>query len=434
MPKPKPKTDAADRKGKERAARGSGHFVTVHEPDGGTHAVFLRGPAPQGMSHAGRPKGLATRARNAAHRADFISGGQVTGRQKDHAKAVKEAHRLRTAREAHNEGVKVRRHVAAAGIKGRQEGFRERLAAKAKRAPAKPSLREQVAAHRATKGAVADREYALRGKIYERRSELMARVQMATPATINKLRGQSRANNARENWLNERHKARQAAARPAPVPVHPAAAPYPSGAPPFHPLGRRSAAYGQHSAARTAEKAASLDRASALLREQRAAKAPAGVDLGGKPAAFNTNAHHAPELADRARAIRGAMPADHNAPALATPGLDLKRFAADVHEAARKTPHKVGGKAFVFGVHEEYSRSHPGMTADRFKHALVAANRARHLDLARADLPEAMNPVAVAASEVRNAGSTHHFVRVPGAAAPARPSLREMIQKHRKTT
>jgi CheY-like chemotaxis protein len=51
-----------------------------------------------------------------------------------------------------------------------------------------------------------------------------------------------------------------------------------------------------------------------------------------------------------------------------------------------------------------------GMTLPQFKRRLVEANRARVLDLARADLVGAMDPSEVQTSEIEDMGSTFHFV------------------------
>lgn len=69
-------------------------------------------------------------------------------------------------------------------------------------------------------------------------------------------------------------------------------------------------------------------------------------------------------------------------------------------------------KVFVSAIWhrlERNGRVHD-FSLDRFKQWLVAANRDRLLDLARADLVGAMDPRLVAESEIEDLGSTFHFV------------------------
>lgn len=91
-------TDEQDKpKGeRDRTPRGSGHFVTIHEPDGETHAVYIKGPAPKGMKRGGMPESVRKHLDR--------KGGEAR----------------------------------AAAIKGPQQGFREKLAA-AKAAQPKPT-------------------------------------------------------------------------------------------------------------------------------------------------------------------------------------------------------------------------------------------------------------------------------------------------------
>jgi hypothetical protein len=66
----------------------------------------------------------------------------------------------------------------------------------------------------------------------------------------------------------------------------------------------------------------------------------------------------------------------------------------------------------------------PDLSLDRFKRWLVAANRDQLLDLARADLVAAMDAKLVAESEIRDLGSTFHFV-VDRRLTPRYPSTQQ---------
>lgn len=55
------------------------------------------------------------------------------------------------------------------------------------------------------------------------------------------------------------------------------------------------------------------------------------------------------------------------------------------------------------------------MTMGEFKRWLVVQNRERHLNLARADLPDAMDRAKVDRSEIRDMGATFHFILDPTA-------------------
>jgi hypothetical protein len=69
-------------------------------------------------------------------------------------------------------------------------------------------------------------------------------------------------------------------------------------------------------------------------------------------------------------------------------------------------------KVFISAIWRQLE-SHGGVvdfSLDRFKRWLLAANRDRLLDLARADLVGAMDPRLVAESEVEDLGTTFHFV------------------------
>ncbi len=98
-------------------------------------------------------------------------------------------------------------------------------------------------------------------------------------------------------------------------------------------------------------------------------------------------------------------------PALA-PGVLAERVKA----AARDCPTGRYGDHKVFIAHVwDHLRAQPdfsAMTLDDFKHALAEANNLRLVDLARADLVQAMDPDEVSRSEVRYLGATFHFIRI----------------------
>ena len=96
--------------------------------------------------------------------------------------------------------------------------------------------------------------------------------------------------------------------------------------------------------------------------------------------------------------------------------LDPVVLAARVKDAARDCPTGRYGDHKVFIAHV-WDRLRPepefaGMDLDGFKRALAEANNLRLLDLARADLVQAMDPDDVRRSEVRYLNATFHFVRV----------------------
>jgi hypothetical protein len=67
---------------------------------------------------------------------------------------------------------------------------------------------------------------------------------------------------------------------------------------------------------------------------------------------------------------------------------------------------------FVSALWQHLARDRrlPDLSIDRFKRWLVAANRDQLLDLARADLVDAMDPRLVEESEIEDLGATFHFV------------------------
>jgi hypothetical protein len=106
----------------------------------------------------------------------------------------------------------------------------------------------------------------------------------------------------------------------------------------------------------------------------------------------------------------------------------LLDFAAAVHEAlpwvgAAPTERFGRRKVFVSALYAEMAKQAPYVpysvgSLDAFKARLVDANREGLLSLARADLVAAMDPDAVAASEIRSLGSEFHFVIDPTAREP----------------
>lgn len=102
----------------------------------------------------------------------------------------------------------------------------------------------------------------------------------------------------------------------------------------------------------------------------------------------------------------------HGAPIASLP---LDEFALRVVAAARTSPTGRFGANKVFIAHVWRAlRDDPdfrGMDLDAFKRRLTEANQARHLDLSRADLVEAMDPDDVGASEASHFGAQYHFIR-----------------------
>lgn len=71
-----------------------------------------------------------------------------------------------------------------------------------------------------------------------------------------------------------------------------------------------------------------------------------------------------------------------------------------------------GDRVFVSAIWRQLGEgsAFAGLTLDKLKAILLAANRQQQLTLARADLVGAMDPREVAASEIRHLNSTFHFV------------------------
>jgi hypothetical protein len=94
----------------------------------------------------------------------------------------------------------------------------------------------------------------------------------------------------------------------------------------------------------------------------------------------------------------------------------LRSFAARVLSVARSSPTGRFGDAKVFIAHVwralQFDPEFRELGPDGFKQRLTEANRARLLDLGRADLVEAMDPADVRDSETRYLGATFHFIRI----------------------
>ena len=100
----------------------------------------------------------------------------------------------------------------------------------------------------------------------------------------------------------------------------------------------------------------------------------------------------------------------------AVPPLDPAALALRVKAAARDCPAGRYGDHKVFIAHV-WDRLHAepdfaGMDLDGFKRALAEANNLRLIDLARADLVQAMDPDDVRRSEIQYLNATFHFVRI----------------------
>jgi hypothetical protein len=98
------------------------------------------------------------------------------------------------------------------------------------------------------------------------------------------------------------------------------------------------------------------------------------------------------------------------------PPLDPAALAERVKAAARACPTGRFGDHKVFIAHVwDRLRDEPdlaGMDLDGFKRALAEANNLRLLDLARADLVQAMDPEDVRRSEIQYLNATFHFIRI----------------------
>lgn len=113
---------------------------------------------------------------------------------------------------------------------------------------------------------------------------------------------------------------------------------------------------------------------------------------------------------------KAAPPEAPPPPPEAPPPPDLPSLAERARAAARDCPTGRYGDHKVFIAHVwDRLRSEPdldGMDLDGFKRALAEANNLRLIDLARADLIQAMDPEDVRRSETHYLGATFHFVRI----------------------
>jgi hypothetical protein len=165
-----------------------------------------------------------------------------------------------------------------------------------------------------------------------------------------------------------------------------------------------------------------------ILRELGDGHAPDLKKADFKKAADRLLARRSGARRDDAKELRDAVlrdwigregPAEENVPGpdpeLRQP-LDPSAMAGRVQAAARSCPTGRYGDHKVFIAHVwDHLRSDPDFAAmdlDGFKQALAEANNLRLLDLARADLVQAMDPEEVRRSEVRYLNATFHFIRI----------------------
>ncbi len=120
----------------------------------------------------------------------------------------------------------------------------------------------------------------------------------------------------------------------------------------------------------------------------------------------------------RGRIKPGVPTAEEPPPAHAPkpPSLNPAEIADRAKAAARDCPTGRHGDRKVFIAHVwDRLRSEPefaGIDLDTFKQAIAEANNLRLIDLARADLVQAMDPDDVRRSEVGHLGATFHFIRL----------------------
>jgi hypothetical protein len=100
--------------------------------------------------------------------------------------------------------------------------------------------------------------------------------------------------------------------------------------------------------------------------------------------------------------------------------IELEDFARSVTRAARESPSGWFGDAKVFISHVRRALlddpAFRGVDDATFKERLVEAHRARLLELGRADLVEAMDPLDVRESATPYLNAVYHFVRTEEAA------------------
>ena len=120
--------------------------------------------------------------------------------------------------------------------------------------------------------------------------------------------------------------------------------------------------------------------------------------------------------------IEQALPRDGDAskPAPTTPlpaPTAYEEWAALVLEAARATSHRFGeDKALIAGVLAELAArlkpNNPVALRETVRQLLPELNRRGLVSLSRADLPQALDPLLVARSEVRYLNASFHFVNL----------------------
>ncbi len=107
-------------------------------------------------------------------------------------------------------------------------------------------------------------------------------------------------------------------------------------------------------------------------------------------------------------------PAAPNGQAAPAAEVDARGFADAVRAAAAEVTGdgRFGDRrVFIAALWRRAARGElAGLTLAEFKRRLLDANRAGDLSLARADLVDAMDPAVVAESEIRDLGSSFHFV------------------------
>lgn len=87
----------------------------------------------------------------------------------------------------------------------------------------------------------------------------------------------------------------------------------------------------------------------------------------------------------------------------------LQSFAHRVQQAANECTPWTSGADRVF-ISDVYQRLKPRPPLEEFRKRLVEAHQADLLELARADLVEAMDPKKVRASELTHYGARFHFI------------------------
>lgn len=117
----------------------------------------------------------------------------------------------------------------------------------------------------------------------------------------------------------------------------------------------------------------------------------------------------------RAAVIRRALQhRDANDAGTGAHSDDLQGFVSNVVDLARACPSGWFGdnKVFISHVWNEYRKQQVHENIDSFKQKLLQAHRQRLLQLARADLQQAMDPTDVAESEIEYWGARFHFLRL----------------------